>query len=107
MRARVWAAAGAGGAMTQGTVKLRELETPPPGVRFTTVTESGPGLVTALAGTLAVIRLLLKTVVGRLSPFHCTTELEMKFEPITLKVNPGPPCLLLCGDVVVIEGTGL
>lgn len=67
-------------------------EAPPPGAGFTTVTASGPGAAMALAGTAAVSRALLTKVVGRLLPFHCTFESEMKFEPTTLRVNDGPPC---------------
>lgn len=91
----------------QGTLKLVELETPPPGGGFITVMVSGPALDTALAGTSAVIRPPLTNAVGRLLPFHCTAELGMKFEPITLNLNPIPPCLLLFGEVVTMEGTGL
>jgi hypothetical protein len=46
----------------------------------------------ALAGTAAVSRALLTKVVGKLLPFHCTLESEMKFEPTTLRVSDGPPC---------------
>ncbi len=30
----------------------------------------------------------------------------MKFEPTTLKVNDGPPCRLLFGDIASIAGGG-
>jgi len=39
-------------------------------------------------------------------PFHCMVESEMKFEPTTLKVNDGPPCWLLFGDIASIAGAG-
>jgi hypothetical protein len=39
-------------------------------------------------------------------PFHWMVELEMKFEPTTLRVNAGPPCWELFGDIAAIEGTG-
>ena len=30
----------------------------------------------------------------------------MKFEPTTLNVNSGPPCVLLLGDIAVMAGVG-
>jgi hypothetical protein len=33
-------------------------------------------------------------------------EFVVKFEPTTLNVNSGPPCVLLLGDIAVTEGVG-
>lgn len=93
--------------MTQGTVKLRELEGPPPGEGLITVTALGPAAATALAGISAVINSLLTKVVGMLAAFHSTLELEMKLVPTTLKVKAAPPNWLLLGDSAVMLGIGL
>jgi hypothetical protein len=68
---------------------------------------SGPGVATALADTLAVSKELLTNVVGKVLAFHCTVEEGTKFDPTTLRVKPGSPCLLLLGDIAAIVGTGL
>jgi len=75
-----------------------ELDVPPPGAGLTTVMASGPDAERELAGMSAVTRLLLTKLVCRLLPFHWTVELGRKFEPTTLRVKAGPPCLLLFGD---------
>jgi len=93
--------------MTQGTVTLRELEGPPPGAGLTTVMESGPGEERRFAETSAVTRRLLTKVVCKAEAFHLMVEPETKFEPTTLRVKPGPPCLLLLGDTAAMDGTGL
>ena len=39
-------------------------------------------------------------------PFHCTTELLIKFVPFTVNVNAPDPALLVFGERVVIVGKG-
>src|ERR1700733_8547734 len=38
---------------------------------------------------------------------HSTAEFAVKFEPTTLNVNSGPPCVLLLGDTELTAGVGL
>ena|SRR6516164_2837654 len=89
--------------MTQGTAKLSALDLPPVS---TTVTLSGPGGATSAAGIVAVSRFAFTEVVGCVAPFHWMVEFVVKFEPTTLKVNPGPPCVLLLGDIALTAGVG-
>jgi len=44
--------------------------------------------------------------VERLVPFHCAVELEMKFVPFIVSVNPAPPAVPDEGESDVIDGTG-
>jgi len=82
-------------------------EVPPPGVGLTTVTFAVPATATSLAGMTAVSRVVLTNVVVRLLPFHCTTEVETKFEPFTVKEKDCPPASTAEGDKELILGTGL
>ena len=50
---------------------------------------------------------LLTNVVARLLPFHCTVELEMKFEPFTVRANPALPAVTLEGESELTLGAGL
>jgi hypothetical protein len=45
-------------------------------------------------------------LVGCFVPFQWTVELVVKFEPTTLNVKAGPPCVLLLGDIAVTAGVG-
>jgi hypothetical protein len=94
-------------AITHGTAKSNELDVPPPGAGLTMAMVSGPAVATALADTLAVSKELLTNVVGKVLAFHCTVEEGTKFDPTTLRVKPGSPCLPLLGDIAAIVGTGL
>jgi len=42
-----------------------------------------------------------------LLPFHCTTELDKKFEPFTVSVKAGPPTTVVAGERPPIAGVGL
>ena len=43
-----------------------------------------------------------------LEPFHLTVEQPFtKFVPITIRVNPASPAVLLVGLILVVVGTGL
>ena len=58
-----------------------------------TVTEAVPGLAMSVARMAAVNRVALTKVVVRLLPFHCTTELLIKFVPFTVNVKAAPLAL--------------
>ena len=88
-------------------VKLWATESPPPGPGLNTVTWAVPAVAMSLAKTEAFNWLLVTKVVARSLPLQRTTELEMKFEPLAFKVNPGPPTMALLGDTVENDGTGL
>jgi hypothetical protein len=58
----------------------------------------------SLAGIWAVTWELFTNAVGRLLPFHRTTEFGTKFEPITVKMKLAPPTVVLVGERLVIVG---
>ncbi len=82
-------------------------DVPPPGAGLVTVTCALPELATSAAGMLAVSLTELTSVVVRLEPFHCTTELEMNPEPVTANVNAWLPSVTLAGDMPLTTGAGL
>ena len=88
-------------------VKFFECEVPPPGAGFITVTGTVPALAMSEAVIAAVTFVLLTKVVVRAEPFHCTTEVETKFVPVTVRVNAVPPAVMLLGESDVSVGTGL
>lgn len=88
------------------TVKLTELEVPPPGVGFTTVTAAVPAFAISAAVIAAVSCVALTKVVVRALPFHCATELLMKFVPVSVSVNAAPPTPVEAGAIEVSVGTG-
>ena len=51
--------------------------------------------------------LLLTNTVGRLLPFHCTTELGTRFDPFTVSVNPNSPANAFVGEMDITVGTGM
>ena len=71
-----------------------------------TVMASVPATPMSSNGICAWSLELLRNVVGRLWPFHCTVEVEIRLEPFTVKVNEGPPRTAVVGSMVVITGTG-
>jgi hypothetical protein len=81
-------------------------ETPPPGDGLLTVTEMVP--VVAISAVDIVARNWFEEtyVVGRLAPFHRTTEPEMKLFPLTVNVNAGPPPMTTFGETLVVAGSG-
>ena len=88
-------------------VKVWELEVPPPGVGLKTVTRAVPAVAMSAARIDAVTWVALTYVVVRFVPFHLTTELEMKFVPLTVRVKPDPPAVADEGLRLVVVGTGL
>jgi branched-subunit amino acid transport protein AzlD len=86
---------------------VRAPDVPPPGEGLTTVIESVPAVAMSLAEIAAVNWVLLTKLVARALPFHCTTELETKFAPVTVSVNVAPPAVALEGESKVAVGAGL
>jgi hypothetical protein len=58
---------------------------------FTTVTLALPAFAIRLPGTAAVNWVAVTKLVESGEPFHCTTALETKLEPLTVSVKAGPP----------------
>ena len=88
-------------------VKVAELEVPPPGAGFSTVTAAVPAVVTSEAGTSAVIFEALTNVVASIVPFQFTADEATKSLPLTVSVKAGLPAAAPPGDNDAIEGAGL
>src|SRR6267143_1859986 len=73
------------------TVKVCGLDIPPPGGGVNTVTVAVPATAMSAAEIAAVTCVAETYVVARAAPFHCTTELEIKFVPVTVSVNCAAP----------------
>jgi hypothetical protein len=98
---------GGGGGGGSTTVKRLAEEVPPPGAGLNTVTLTVPVDVIS-AAEIAVVNLPLFTnVVGRVEPFHCTAELDIKLEPFSVSVKDEPPTVVELGAMDVRLGTGL
>ena len=74
-------------------VNVSAPDVPPPGVGLNTVTEAVPAVAMSLAGTAAVNCVAVPGVVTNAAPFHFTTEVLMKFVPVTVSVNAAPPAV--------------
>ena len=61
----------------------------------------------SVARICAVSCVALTKDVTRLAPSSCTTELLLKFVPLTVKVKAAPPTTALAGERVAIVGIGL
>ena len=83
-------------------VKVRALETAPPG--FCTVTEALPAAAISAAVIAAVSWVALTKVVVRFAPFQRTTEPLTKLLPFTVSVKAGPPAAALLGESEVNVG---
>src|SRR5712692_5002678 len=71
----------------------------------TTVTVAVPAAAVSAAVIVAVNCLSETNVVGRLDPFHCTTEsFSTKFAPFTVSVNSGSPSVSNVGLVPFTSG---
>jgi hypothetical protein len=64
---------------------------------FTTVTLALPTLAIRLPGTVAVNCVPFTKLVESGEPFHCTAAPETKLEPLTVRVNVGPPAVVPFG----------
>jgi hypothetical protein len=91
---------------TELIVKLRLPDAPPPGAGVKTVTAALPALTRSSPVMAALSCELLIYMVVREEPFHLTTELEMKFDPVTVNVSAPRPADALVGEIAVIPGTG-
>lgn len=72
-----------------------------------TVILNVPAMVKSLAGMVAVSSVVLIRFVARSAPLSLTTEVETKFVPVTVMVNPASPKVLLEGEMLVVLGSGL
>src|SRR4029453_10687307 len=86
--------------------RLVGADVPPPGVGVTTVMATRPGVAVSLAGIAAVSVVELPNVVGRLTPFHCTTEDATKLTPVTVRVNAAAPAVAVLGVRPLTVGAG-
>src|SRR5262245_27106604 len=88
------------------TVRMREAETPPPGLGFTTemVTVSGPAR--SLADTVVRSSVELTNMVGRLPPFQRMLEDETKPTPVTVSMTFAEPTGARTGSRDTETGTG-
>src|ERR1051325_2824935 len=73
------------------TGKVWSFDVPPPGVVLKTVMLNVPPVVRSEVRMAAVSWLALTKVVVRLAPLYRTTEVETKFVPLTVMVNPLSP----------------
>jgi len=88
------------------TRKVTALEVPPPGEGFLTVTLTEPGEAILPAEIEAVSRVPFTKIVGRLELLQITTESEVKFEPLSVRVKPPPPALAELGLIELRAGCG-
>src|SRR5205085_1583273 len=93
------------GAVVSGViVSVRALEVPPPGAGVKTRTDAVPARAASAAVTVIRSCVALTKVVERLAPLYCTTELEMKPVPVTVRVKLGEPAGMLLGVSDVADG---
>jgi len=86
---------------------VSELEVPPPGPGFTTLTFSAPATEISSAEICAVTCPPFTNVVCRALPFHCTATPDTRFDPFTVKVKADPPRVAVLGEMFEMLGTGL
>ena len=80
---------------------------PPPGVGLKTAILNVPVTVKSEVKIVAVNCPEFTNVVTRSEPSNLTTEEDMKFVPLTVRVKPVSPTVLLVGEIFVVVGTGL
>src|SRR5262245_18528859 len=81
-------------------------DTPPAGSGLKTVTFAFPAVCKSEAGISAASKTGLTKVVGRLLPFHCTTDPLTNPPPFTRSVKTVPMAALF-GEIEEIVGSGL
>ena len=89
------------------TERFNAPELPPPGSGLKTVTGKSPAAATSADEIDAVNCVELTSDVGRGVPPNCTTELALKFVPLTVKMNEAAPTAFVEGAMVDTLGTGL
>jgi hypothetical protein len=95
------------GKATAETTRLTAFEVPPPGAGVFTVMGKFPTAAISVTRICAVSCVALTNAVVRAVPLNRTTELLLKFVPLTVNVKAGLPAALLGGDNMVSVGTGL
>ena len=89
------------------TLKLTEFDVPPPGVGFVTLTAGVPTVATSVARIDAINCVALTNVVVLGAPPKFTVEVEIKFAPFTVNVNPAEPAVAPVGEREAMLGRGL
>src|SRR5882724_6795831 len=89
------------------TVKVAELDVPPPGAALKTVIVRVPTLSMSLLEIWAVSRVELTNVVGRGEPLTLTTDPSTNPDPLTVRVKVEPNASAIEGEILDIEGAGL
>ena len=88
-------------------VRVCGFEVPPPGVGFVIVIVLVPATLMSLWGIVIVIRVgVIVSINDRVTPFSCTVEVAMKFEPLMAMVNVPLSATTVFGEILVICGTG-
>jgi hypothetical protein len=88
------------------TVNAAAFDVPPPGVGLTTVTLGVPLLEISEAGIWAVSCVVLTYVVLSGTPAQSTVDVDIKFVPLTVRVNAAPPVVADDGASELMTGTG-
>jgi len=88
------------------TVNATELEGPPPGAGFVTITAGVPAVAMSTASTATVSCVGLTNVVTRAVPPKVAVDALSKPVPFTVKVNACVPLIPFAGESVVMTGTG-
>ena len=89
------------------TVKSTGPAVPPPGGGLTTVTSLVASSARLEEGTAADSCMLLTKVVAKFAPFHWTTEVRMKFVPLTMRGKPALPSTAVVWLNMLMVGAGL
>src|ERR1051325_3337020 len=79
-------------------------EAPPPDPALNATSAALPAFATSAAATCIFTWLASTKVVGRASPFHRIVVPLLKFDPVTVIVNAGPPGFADAGDTDVTSG---
>ena len=88
-------------------VNVCAFDVPPPGLGFTTVTDTVPAVATREAGTVTVSCVEEEDVGVRLVPPKLTTEPETNLVPVTVNVKSVLPAVAQFGLIEVVVGIGL
>jgi len=88
------------------TANTTELDGPPPGAGFVTITAGVPAVVMSAARIATVSCAGLTNVVARAIPPKVTVDALSKPVPFTVNVNACVPLIPFAGESVVITGTG-